>query len=87
MYSGDLYPYHIQAEYWAYWSRYICVNRYMDAPKLVYHNLLELVKDKNCFVLTANVDHFIQKRGFDKKRLFDIQGDYELFQCVKPCHN
>ncbi len=85
MYSGGFYPYPSPEEYWAYWSRYIFINRYMDAPKPVYQDLLGLVKDKDYFVLTTNVDHCFQKAGFDKKRLFYTQGDYGLFQCSGPC--
>lgn len=87
MYSGGFYPYKTLEEYWAYWSRYIYVNRYMDAPKPLYQELLELVKEKDYFVITTNVDHCFQKAGFDKKRLFYTQGDYGLFQCSEPCHN
>ena len=86
MYSGGFYPYATQEEFWAYWSRYIWINRYMDAPKPVYEELFRLVKDKDYFVITTNVDHCFQKTGFDKKRLFYTQGDYGLFQCSEPCH-
>jgi len=85
MYSGGFYPYKTPEEYWAYWSRYIWINRYMDAPKPVYDDLLRLVKGKDYFVLTTNVDHCFQKAGFDRRRLFYTQGDYGLFQCTKPC--
>lgn len=85
MYSGGFYPYKTLEEYWAYWSRYVFVNRYTAAPKSVYSDLLHLVRDKDYFVLTTNVDHQFQKAGFDKKRLFYTQGDYGLFQCSKPC--
>ena len=85
MYSGGFYQYETPEEMWAYWSRYIYINRYMDAPKPVYENLLELVKDKDYFVITTNVDHCFQKAGFDKERLFYTQGDYGLFQCSEPC--
>lgn len=87
MYSGGFYPYDTLEEHWAYWSRYIYVNRYMYAPKPVYDKLFELVKDKDYFVLTTNVDHCFQKAGFDKKRLFYTQGDFGLWQCSKPCHD
>ena len=70
MYSGGFYPYKTPEEFWAYWSRYIYVNRYMSAPKSVYNDLLDLVKDKDYFVITTNVDHQFQKAGFDKERLF-----------------
>jgi NAD-dependent SIR2 family protein deacetylase len=86
MYSGGFYPYDTMEEHWAYWSRYIYVNRYMNPPKPIYDRLFELVKDKDYFVLTTNVDHCFQKAGFDKHRLFYTQGDYGLFQCSKPCH-
>jgi NAD-dependent SIR2 family protein deacetylase len=87
MYSGGFYPYKTQEENWAYWSRYIYVNRYMDPPKPVYEKLRSLVEGKDYFVLTTNVDHCFQKAGFDKKRLFYTQGDYGLFQCSEPCHD
>ncbi len=87
MYSGGFYPYPTPEEMWAYWSRYIYINRYMDIPKPVYEELLELVKDKDYFVITTNVDHCFQKAGFDKKRLFYTQGDYGLFQCSEPCRD
>ena len=85
MYSGGFYRYETAQENWAYWSRYIYVNRFMDAPKPVYEQLFKLVEDKDYFVITTNVDHCFQKAGFDKKRLFYTQGDYGLFQCSVPC--
>ena len=85
MYSGGFYPFATPEEHWAYWSRYIWVNRYMDAPKPVHKDLLALVRDKDYFVITTNVDQCFQKAGFDKKRLFYTQGDYGLFQCSEPC--
>ena len=85
MYSGGFYPFPTREEFWAYWSRYIFINRYQDAPKPVYDELLELVRNKDYFVITTNVDHCFQEAGFDKKRLFYTQGDFGLFQCSKPC--
>ena len=85
MYSGGFFPFATPEEHWVYWSRYIYINRYMDAPKPVYDAILKLVQDKDYFVITTNVDHCFQKAGFDKKRLFYTQGDYGLFQCSEPC--
>ena len=85
MYEGGFYPFDSIEEHWAYWSRYIYINRYMDAPKPVYEKLLELVGNQDYFVLTTNVDHCFQKAGFAKERLFYTQGDYGLFQCQTPC--
>ena len=86
MYSGGFYPFQSLEEYWAWWSRQILINRYEKAPKPVYDQLLELVQDKDYFVLATNVDHQFQLAGFDKGRLFYTQGDYGLWQCSKPCH-
>ena len=86
MYSGGFYPFPTLEEQWAYWSRYIYINRYMDVDNGTYKRLFELVKDKDYFVITTNVDHQFQKAGFDKHRLFYTQGDYGLWQCSEPCH-
>ncbi|MDD5833677.1 MAG: Sir2 silent information regulator family NAD-dependent deacetylase [Treponema berlinense] len=86
MYSGGFADFPSLEENCAYWSRFIYINRYLDAPLPVYEKLLELVRAKDYFVITTNVDHCFQKAGFDKKRLFYTQGDYGLFQCCVPCH-
>lgn len=85
MYTGGFYPFSTLEEHWAYWSRYIYINRYLDCENGTYKRLFEIVKDKDYFVLTTNVDHQFQKAGFDKHRLFYTQGDYGLFQCSEPC--
>ena len=66
MYSGGFYPFPAAETRWAWWARNIYINRYVPAPKPVYDNLLALVKDKDYFVITTNVDHQFQKAGFDK---------------------
>ena len=85
MYSGGFFPFETPEEHWAYWSRYIYINRYLESDNGTYQRLFNLVKDKDYFVLTTNVDHQFQKAGFDKHRLFYTQGDYGLFQCSEPC--
>lgn len=87
MYSGGFYPYETLEEYWAWWSRHIYINRYDITAGKPYLDLLNIVKDKDYFVLTTNVDHQFQLAGFDKKRLFYTQGDYGLWQCSKACHD
>ena len=86
MYSAGFYPFETLEEYWAYWSRHIWLNRYQPSVGQPYKDLLSLVKNKDYFVLTTNVDHCFQKAGFDKHRLFYTQGDYGLWQCLKACH-
>lgn len=87
MYAGGFYPFETPEEYWAWWSRQILVNRYDVPVGKPYADLLKLVKDKDYFVLTTNVDHQFQRAGFDKRRLFYTQGDYGLWQCSGACHN
>ena len=85
MYSGGFYPYDTLEEHWAFWSRYVMCNRYDPIPGRVYQQLLDLLRNRDYFVLTTNVDHCFQRAGFDKQRLFYTQGDYGLFQCSRPC--
>lgn len=85
MYTAGFYPFPTPETHWAYWSRFIYANRYQDPPEPLYGDLLSLVRDKDYFVITTNVDHCFQKAGFDKNRLFYTQGDYGLFQCSEPC--
>lgn len=87
MYSGGFYPFQSLEEYWAWWSRHIIINRYDSEIGQPYKDLLTLVKERDYFVLTTNVDHQFQLAGFDKKRLFYTQGDYGLWQCSNACHN
>lgn len=87
MYSGGFFDFDTLEEYWAWWSRQILINRYDCEVGKPYKDLFSIVKDKNYFVLTTNVDHQFQRAGFDKKRLFYTQGDYGLFQCSNGCHN
>lgn len=84
MYSGGFFPYQTMAEFWGFWCRYIWINRYAPIPSDLYQRILDLVKDKDYFVLTTNVDHCFQRTGFDKHRLFYTQGDYGLFQSSEP---
>ena len=84
MYSGGFYPFPNDEIRWAWWARNIYFNRYVKASKPVYDELFLLLKDKDYFVITTNVDHQFQNAGFDKKKLFYTQGDFGLFQSVNP---
>ena len=86
MYSGGFYRFPTPEEHWGWWSRHVWHNRYEPGPLPVYGRLLSLVKGKDCFVLTSNVDHQFQLAGFERQRLFYMQGDYGLWQCCVPCH-
>lgn len=87
MYSAGFHFFASEEEKWGYWSKMIDLNRYKKGALPLYKRLLEMVKNKNYFVITTNVDHQFQLAGFRKERLFYMQGDYGLLQCPEPCHN
>ena len=87
MYTAGFYAFQTQEEKWAYWSRHIHLNRYLPPALPLYKTLCDIVKDKNYFVVTTNVDHQFYKAGFAPERIFAVQGDYGKFQCSKGCHN
>lgn len=86
MYSGGFYPFPDEESLWAWWSRSILLNRYDCPVGQPYLDLLHMLRGREYFVLTTNVDHQFQRAGIDHDRLFYTQGDYGLFQCSKPCH-
>lgn len=86
MYAAGFYPYPSEEAKWGYWSKHALMNRF-DPPALpLYTELYDIVKNKEYFVLTTNVDHQFYKAGFDEKRIFATQGDYGKIQCQKACH-
>lgn len=86
LYYGGFGPFASPEEQWAYWSRFVWMERYEPGALPLYVQLLSLLKEKDFFVITTNVDHAFQKAGYPKERLFYTQGDYGLFQCSLPCH-
>lgn len=87
MYSSGFYDFQTEEEKWAYWAKHMYINNIgMKATKL-YQDMLELVKDKDYFVITTNVDDQFFKAGFDKEKVFATQGSYRYIQCSRACHN
>ncbi len=85
--QGCFYPFPSVEEKWAFFSRmyeYFLINR-ETSP--VMKNLFELVKDKNYFVVTSNIDAHFTQAGFPKERLFEIEGNCRNLQCSHGCHN
>lgn len=87
MYSAGFYPFSTSEEKWGFWSKQILVNRYTDEGVELHRDLYNIVKDKNYFVLTTNVDSKFEMSGFDKSKIFEVQGNFGEFQCSVPCHN
>lgn len=86
MYTAGFYPFLTQEEKWAYWSRHIYYNRYDLPAGRPYLDLYKILKEKNYFVITTNVDHQFYLAGFEPERIFATQGDYGMFQCARACH-
>lgn len=86
MYSAGFYPFPSEEARWGYWSKHAYMNRIMPSGLPLYQELLDLVKEKNYFVLTTNVDAQFEKAGFEANRIFATQGDYGKIQCAKGCH-
>ena len=86
MYSAGFYPFKTEEAKWGYWSKHVMMNRYIPPALNLYTDLFELVKDKEYFVLTTNVDHQFWKAGFVHERIFATQGDYGEIQCQRGCH-
>lgn len=87
MYSAGFYPFATEEKKWSYWSQHLYLNRYQTDSLPLYQDLYELVVDKNYFVITTNVDNQFEKAGFDKEKIFEVQGNYGEFQCSVPCHD
>ncbi|MBI4857470.1 MAG: Sir2 silent information regulator family NAD-dependent deacetylase [Acetobacterium woodii] len=87
MYSGSFYPFETEAESWAHWARHINVNRYAMPATPLYREIYELVRKKDYFVLSTNVESQFVKAGFPDEKVFEVQGDYAFIQCAKACHD
>ena len=87
LYSASFYEFKTQEEKWAFFAKMIKLNRYNEKPLKLYEKLYEIVKNKEYFVLSTNVDGQFYNSGFDKEKVFEVQGDYEYLQCENACHN
>ncbi len=86
LYSSSFYDFPTEEERWARWARHIDYARFRPEAFELYKELLDLVKDKNYFVITTNVDGQFRKAGFSPDKIFEVQGDYGLMQCAVGCH-
>ncbi len=87
LYTSSFYEFGTQEEYWAYWAKHINFSNIGRKGTELYKKIYDLVKEKEYFVITTNVDDQFYKTGFDKNKIFRVQGSYALNQCSKGCHN
>jgi NAD-dependent SIR2 family protein deacetylase len=71
--------------FWGYWLTHVDRVRFGHGRRHVYELLFNLVRDKDWFVLTSNVDALFARNGFDEARVCSIQGDFAFLQCYTPC--
>ena len=87
LYSASFYNFNTQEEKWAFFAKMIQLNRFNKNPLKLYQDIFSLLKEKEYFVITTNVDGQFEKAGFEKEKVFEIQGDYAYLQCENACHN
>lgn len=87
LYTSSFYPFKTQEERWAYWAKHVSLNRFETPATKLYTDLFDLVRDKNYFIITTNVEHQFWKANFPNEKIFATQGDYGYIQCAKGCHN
>ena len=87
LYSASFYDFNTQEEKWAFFTKMIYLNRFNKEPLKLYQEIYYLIKEKDYFVITTNVDGQFEKAGFEKERVFETQGDYAYLQCENACHN
>lgn len=52
-------------------------------PHEGFHTLLEMIsKKEDYFVVTSNIDSHFQKAGYDPKKVYEIHGRINKFQCT-----
>ena len=84
--QGCFYPFPTEEEKWAFFSRMYDYFLYEDGPSQVMKNLYEIIKEKDFFVVTSNIDDHFRQAGFPEDRLFEIEGNSRNLQCKNGCH-
>lgn len=87
MYTAGFYDFPTEEEKLAFWAKHMYINDIGIGPTKLYKDILDLVRDKNYFVITTNVDDQFYKAGFDKEKVFATQGSFKYIQCSNACHN
>lgn len=87
LYTASFYDFKTEEEKWAFFAKFIKFADTGLGSKPLYRKIFDLVKDKEYFVVTTNVDDQFERAGFDKNKIFATQGSYSKLQCSIPCHN
>lgn len=87
MYYAGFYPYPDEESYWGYWSKQALLGGIELDVTPLHKVVLDIISNKNIFVLSTNVDAQFTKAGLSEDKIFCTQGDYFHIQCAKGCHN
>lgn len=85
LFMGYHYPYPTPEERWAFLATEMKLIHDAEAGG-PYLDLLELIRDKNYFIVTTNQDTQFNK-AFPEENISSIQGDLRYFQCSSRCHD
>lgn len=84
---GCFHSFPDEAQKWAFYSRMYDYFLHDRMPDPVMQNLLTLVKNKNYFVITSNIDAHFTASGADSERVFEFEGNCRELQCATACHD
>ncbi|MBQ8830674.1 MAG: hypothetical protein IJ017_03650 [Oscillospiraceae bacterium] len=70
---------------WAYWATHINYVRNIFPQAKLYSTLLEVLKDRDFFIVTSNTDRQFMRAGFPMERVFEFQGNYDNMGCSVRC--
>lgn len=92
MYEGGFYPFDTSEEHWAYWSRYIYINRYMDVDNGTYKRLFYTQGDYGLFQCSKpccketrdNEDSVIAMMDFQENMKIPTELIPRCSHCGKP---
>lgn len=85
LFMGYHYPFPTSEERWAFLATEMKLIHDAEAGR-PYLDLLQLLQDKNYFVVTTNQDAQFSKT-FPEEKVSLIQGDLRYFQCGSRCHD
>lgn len=86
-YTSSFYNFKTEEERWSYWAKHVDYSFIKPKQYQAYKDLFNLIKTKEYFVITTNVDGQFLKGGFSEDKVFQVQGSYGMIQCECACHN
>ena len=86
MLQASLFEFENEREYWAFQSRFSLLNFFDQPVGQAYIDLKKKLDNKNYHIITTNADNAFYAAEYDMNKVFRIQGEYGLWQCIRHCH-